>query len=265
MTRWPLALAGAALAAALLLPLVPLAIWAFARGWRFPDLVPGAWTLAGWQAALAPRSGLVEALGLTLAIALSVTLLAVLIGVPAGRAIGLHRFPGRRAVVLLILAPLLVPAVAVALGLHDIFIRLGLTNSAAGVILAHLVPAVPYMVLVMAAAFTRLDPDLEAQARSLGASRWQVLRHVTLPAVRPGLIAGGLFVFLVSWGQYLLTLLIGGGRVITLPLLLNAFAGSGRNDIAGAVAIVTILPGLLIVIFTARAVTGAHVAIAGTR
>jgi putative spermidine/putrescine transport system permease protein len=265
MRRWSSGLGAAVLSAALLLPLLPLALAAFARGWRFPDLLPASLTLAGWQAALAPRSGLIAALGTTIAIAAVVTLLATLIAVPAGRALGLHRFRGRGMVMLAVLLPLLVPAVAVALGLHDIFLRLGLTNGPAGVILSHLVPATPYMTLVMAAAFAHLDPDAEAQARSLGATPLQCAWHVTLPAIRPGLIAGALFVFLVSWGQYLLTLMIGGGRVITLPLLLNAFAGSGRTDIAGAVAIVTILPGLLIVAFTARAITGAPAALAAAR
>ena len=119
-------------------------------------------------------------------------------------------------------------------GLHGLFLRLGLTGSIPGVILAHLIPVLPYMTLIMAAVFARFDPRFEAQARSLGATPFQTFRTVTLPAILPGLLIAGLFAFLVSWSQYLLTFAIGGGRVQTLPLLLFSFASAGRNDITAA-------------------------------
>jgi putative spermidine/putrescine transport system permease protein len=115
----------------------------------------------------------------------------------------------------------------------------------------------------MASVFAGFDTVHEDQARSLGAGTWAVWRHVTLPAILPGLLTGALFAFLVSWSQYLLTLSIGGGRVQTLPLTLFAYASAGRNDLAGAIAILYILPGVLILFVTARRVTGRHPALAG--
>jgi putative spermidine/putrescine transport system permease protein len=185
------------------------------------------------------------------------------VGVPAGRALGLYRFRGKGLVELLILAPVIVPGIAVALGLHSVFIQLGLTNTLAGVVLVHLVPTVPYMTLVMAGIFANYDPAYEQQARSLGASASQTFRHVTLPAILPGIIVGGLFAFLVSWSQYVLTLLIGGGRVITLPLLLFNYASAGRNDLTGAIGIIYILPGILALLFTARHLSGTNSAVRG--
>ena len=79
----------------------------------------------------------------------------------------------------------------------------------------------------------------------------------------PGIIVGGMFAFLVSWSQYILTLLIGGGRVVTLPLLLFNFATSGRNDITGAIGMIYILPGVLILLFTARHLSGQNGAVGG--
>jgi len=129
------------------------------------------------------------------------------------------------------------------------------------VILAHLIPVLPYMVLIMAAVFSRFDTAYEDQARSLGATPFQTFRAVTLPAILPGLMTGALFAFLVSWSQYLLTLAIGGGRVQTLPLLLFSFASAGRNDVTAAIALLYILPGLLILSVTARFVTGRSAAL----
>ena len=247
----------------LVLPVVPLAVWSVARGWRFPSLLPNEWSLQAWSFALSPRSGVLESLGVTLGIALCVTALAILFGLPAGRALGQHRFRGRGAVELAVLAPVIVPAIAVAPGLHALFLWTGLANTFAGVVLAHLVPTLPYTTLVMAGIFANHDPAFELQARSLGASAWQTFRHVTLPAVLPGVVVGGLFAFLVSWSQYLLTLMIGGGRVITLPLLLFNYAAAGRNDFTGAIAMLYILPGAVILLFTARHLAGGGATVPG--
>lgn len=256
-------LTGALLITWLVLPLVPLAIWSFAKGWFFPDLLPKRWSLQAWEYALSDTSGVIDSLGLTIGISVAATILSVLVGVPAGRALGLYKFRYKEVVELLILAPTIVPGIAVVLGIHSVFISMGLNNTVTGVILVHLIPTLPYMVLVMAGIFSNYDPSFESQARSLGASPLKTFWYVTLPAIMPGIIVGALFAFLVSWSQYILTLLIGGGRVVTLPLLLFNFAGSGRNDITGAIGMIYILPGIIILLLTARHLSGRSGAVGG--
>jgi putative spermidine/putrescine transport system permease protein len=258
--RWRLA-AGLVLALCLLLPLVPLAVWSVAQGWRFPDLLPQSLSGRAWAYVLSPASGVLAAVWTSLVVAGAATLIGLAVGLPAGRALGLHSFRGKRLVICLLIAPALIPAIAVAPGLHGVFLRLGLTGSLGGVILAHLIPVIPYVTLILAAAFARFDTAQEDQARSLGARPWQVFRHVTFPALRPGLLTAALFAFLVSWAQYLLTLVIGAGRVQTLPLVLYSFAASGRNDLAGAIALLSALPGVVVLAATARLVTGRHPAL----
>lgn len=247
----------------LIMPLIPLAIWSFARGWFFPSILPQTWTLDAWEYALSDTAGVLDALWLTIGISLAATVLSILVGVPAGRALGMYKFKGKEIVELMILAPTIVPGIAVVLGIHSVFISLGLTNTVHGVILVHLIPTLPYMTLVMAGIFSNYDPAFEAQARSLGASPLKTFWYVTLPAIMPGIIVGGLFAFLVSWSQYILTLLIGGGRVVTLPLLLFNFATSGRNDITGAIGMIYILPGIIILALTAKHLSGRSGAIGG--
>ncbi|MCY6379813.1 ABC transporter permease [Hoeflea prorocentri] len=256
-------LTGAVLITWLILPLIPLAIWSFARGWFFPSLLPKQWSLQAWEYAFSDTAGVLDSLWITIGIALAATVLSIIVGVPAGRALGLYRFRGKEIVELIILAPTIVPGIAVALGLHSVFIGLGLNNTVSGVILVHLIPTLPYMVLVMAGIFSNYDPSFEAQARSLGASAFKTFWYVTFPAILPGIIVGGLFAFLVSWSQYILTLLIGGGRVVTLPLLLFNFATSGRNDITGAIGMIYILPGIIILLLTARHLSGRSGAVGG--
>lgn len=256
-------LAGLALLIWLVLPLVPLGLWSVSRGWFFPDLLPTAFSLDAWRYAMSDVGGVLPALWTTTLVALAATGLSLLVGLPAGRALGLYRFRGKRMVELLILAPVIVPGIAVVMGLHGVFIALGLTNTIWGVILVHLIPALPYMILVTAGVFANFDSDFEAQARSLGATRWQAFRHVTLPAILPGVVVAAMFTFLVSWSQYILTLMIGGGRVVTLPLMLFSVASAGRNDLTGAIGVVYVLPGLVVIALSARYLTGRRAALTG--
>jgi putative spermidine/putrescine transport system permease protein len=214
---------------------------------------------------LAPGSGTWSALGASVLVAAFVTLVAVAIGLPAGRALGLYRFRGRRIVEFVLLTPVLLPPIAIALGLHGVFLRLGLTGSFLGVVLVHLVPVLPYVVLILSGAFANLDPAYEDQARSLGAGRMAVLRTVTLPSIGPGLATAVLFGFLVSWGQYALTLVIGGGRVVTLPILLFASAAGGDTAITSALALFATLPALVILVVNARAVSDRAAPLGGVR
>ena len=115
----------------------------------------------------------------------------------------------------------------------------------------------------MAGVFSNYDSSFEDQARSLGANSFQTFWFVTMPAILPGMVVGGLFAFLISWSQYILTLLIGGGRVQTLPLVLFNFASSARNDITGAIGMIYIVPGVIILLFTARHLTGRNRATGG--
>jgi putative spermidine/putrescine transport system permease protein len=190
------------------------------------------------------------------ATALAATFLALLIGVPAGRALGLYQFRGKTAVTLLILAPAIMPIIAVAMGIHVAFIRLGLADSLPGLVLSHLIPVTPYVVLIMSSVFANYNVDFEGQARTLGARPYQILWHVTLPAVWPGVIVAGMFAFIISWSQYLLNLLIGGGQILTLPVLLFTFANSGDNAMTAALSIVFVAPVLLFLLATAGYLTG---------
>lgn len=242
------------LVAAVLGPVLPLVVWAVAGDFRYPALLPEP-TARGLRLLLAPD--VLAALGTSAAIASAVAVLATAIGAAAGRALGPASFRGRGAVTLLLLAPVLVPTLAVTLGIQVYFIRYGLADTVAGVVLVQLVPTVPYAALVTAAAFADHDLDAEDAGRVLGAGPWRRCWHVTLPAVRPALVVSALFAFMVSWSEYILTLLIGGGTVRTLPLLLFAAIGSSDLTAAAALSLVVALPPLLLVVASARRLGGA--------
>ncbi|GHC61112.1 ABC transporter permease [Neogemmobacter tilapiae] len=245
-------LSGAAVSLLLILPLLPLIFRSIAHGWRFPDLWPQQFSLRAWAFAFSSGAGTGPALAETVIIALMVALISVVVALPPAQLIGQHNFRGKGLLLALIALPLLLPPFAALMGLHGLFARLHLTGTRTGVILAHLIPALPYAIFILAALFARLDRGYVAQARSLGASPWQAFVRVTLPMIRPGLMLAFALTFLVSWGQYALTLMIGGGRVETLPLLLFSTLSAGRNDLTGALGLIYILPGLIILALTVR-------------
>jgi putative spermidine/putrescine transport system permease protein len=190
-----------------------------------------------------------------LGIALAVSLLSLLFAVPAGRVLGLREFKGRQAAWLLLFLPTVVPPLAIGMGLNILFLQIGLAGTIIGVLLAHLVPTLPYTVFTISGAFARYDENFEHQALSLGASRVRVFMSVTLRLISPSLVVAALFAFLISWSQYLLSLLIGGGQVITLPMLLFSTV-SGNNPTSIAVlSLLFVAPPVIIIAFTARQLT----------
>ena len=245
-----------ALLVTLLMPLLPLLLWAFGSAWFFPDLLPPEWSLRAWRYVLTPQARVGQALINSILIGLLTTIFSLLVGLPAGRALALYDFRGKRLIELLLLAPTIVPLLAVAMGIHIAFLRYGLADTLRGVVFVHLVPTAPYTVLILAATFARYNVDFEAQARTLGASAWQSLRFVMWPLVRGGVAVAALFAFLISWSQYLLTLLIGGGRVMTLPVQLFAFATAGDHALTAALALLLVIPALLTLFVTARLLSG---------
>lgn len=235
------------------LPFVPLLLWAFSDRWFFPALAPQSWGLRAWIYLFrtAPDQILVVTLQ-SLWVAAATACIAVAVGLPAGRALGIYVFKGKDLLSIVLMLPVVVPSLCVAMGLHLWFIRLGLAESFLGVVLIHLTFCVPYSVFVMWGVFSNYNVEFEDQARSLGATGVQTVVRVMIPMTLPGIVVAGLFSFLLSWTQYLTTLIIGGGKIITLPILLFALMASGDRPVAAAVSLLFVLPAFFTLFFSAR-------------
>ena len=245
-------LALSAFLGAMIFPLVYLITQSLAHDWRFPALFPTTISFRSWRYLLDDSANVSVALLNSLGLAALVMGVAIVLALPAARALALHDFSGKTVVMFLLLLPILSPAIATAIGGHALFLRLGLTDSWGGIVLAHLVPTVPYCVLTLTGSFSRFDVDLEAQARTLGATRRQVWQFVTLPSIAPGLVTAAFFAFLISWSQYLTTLFIGGGKIVTLPMVLIGFQRSSDEAVTAMLTLVFLAPTILFLAFVAR-------------
>jgi putative spermidine/putrescine transport system permease protein len=233
-------------------PIPELVLYALSTRWFFPQLLPAEWSVAPLLRQLGSLQTQ-EALAASLLTAGATTALALPLALPAARVPGLRRFPGRGLALLVLFLPSVVPPLAIGMGLNVLFLRLGLAGSVAGVVLSHLVPVLPYAIFALLGVFARYDEGYELQARTLGASAAQVWLRVALPLLGPGLAVAALFAFLVSWSQYVLTLLIGGGRVITLPVLLFAAVSGGNPTSIAGLALLFAAPPVVAIALAARA------------
>jgi putative spermidine/putrescine transport system permease protein len=247
----------AVVAAAVLAPFLALALWSVSRRWFYPHLLPEAWGTRAWSYLFETAGAqTLEAVVQSVKVAAATALLAVAGGVPAGRALGLYHFRGKQLVSVLLMLPVIVPPLCVTMGFHLWMLQIGLAETFGGVVLVHLAFSLPYAVFVMWGVFSNFNPDYEEQARSLGATAAGALRRVTLPLVLPGLTVAALFAFLLSWSQYLSTLIIGGGKITTLPILLFALMASGDRPVAAAVSLVFVAPALAALALSARHLGG---------
>ncbi len=180
------------------------------------EFPPSRWSLRWYQALWASRSWH-EAGWLSLWLASAVMLAALALGVPAAYGLARGRFRGRAVVEAVLVSPMVVPVIVLALGTYMLFSAAGLIGTALALFLAHTLLALPVVVVVTGAAFRRQDGAIELAARSCGASFLRAFWHVALPSVRPAVISAGLFAFLTSFDEVVLTLFLGGPRTTTIP------------------------------------------------
>ncbi|CCG87846.1 ABC transporter permease [Erwinia piriflorinigrans] len=167
------------------------------------------------------------ALGNSLLIAPLATLLATALGVLAAMGLVRGEFRGKGVVMAIIISPMVAPVVIIAVGMFFFFARLSLLNSYLGLVLAHALLGVPFVVITVVAVLKSYDTNLSRAAASLGASPLVVFRKVTLPLIAPGVFSGALFAFAASFDEVVVTLFLASPSQRTLPI--QMFAGIREN------------------------------------
>src|SRR6185437_10319607 len=135
----------------------------------------------------------------SLLVAAGATVLALVIGISAAYALARNDFPGKKAVVVFLLSPLFVPSIVIALGLYIYLGELHLVGTTEGLVLAHALITIPFVIITVSSGLRSIDPALERAAYIMGASRLRALVKVTLPLLRPSIAAAALFAFLISF------------------------------------------------------------------
>jgi len=224
----------------ILLSLIGLVMWSVAGFWRFPDAMPEQFTLLHFKSALMQMG---SPLFNTLAIGLVTTLFAIILTLLCLESEQLSDKPISRFTSLIIYLPLLVPSIAFLFGL--VWIQQLVNNQAAffNVVLTHLLFVLPYVFLSLASSYRRLDPRFAHVAASLGAAPCKVFFKVKLPQLFAPILIAAALGLAISFGQYLPTLLAGGGRIATITTEAVTLAnGASRRTSAVYAIMQMVLP-----------------------
>ncbi|MBN9055905.1 ABC transporter permease (plasmid) [Shinella sp. PSBB067] len=234
----------------LVAPLVAILPLAFTSSVILTYPVP-AWSMR-WFIELFTADAWKRAIVNSLIVGTGTTLLATTLGTAASLGLRNRGLLLRGAFRTLFLLPMVVPAVVLGVGMQVLLARFGLTNSYAGVIIAHTVVAVPFVVVSVTGALAGIDERVELAAQSLGASPATVFRRVTLPLAMPGVLSGAVLAFATSLDEVVLTLFVAGPNQRTLA---RQMFSSIRENISPAIAAAaflfiaaTLLIGLAVVL-----------------
>ena len=213
--------------------------------------LPAGWTTR-WYAAAWSEFQLHDVLLVTFQIVFLVVALSGLIGVPAAYALARRDFPGKKLVMLLFLLPLLVPPITFGIPLATVLYQTGFAGSMSGVVLANLVPTVPFVILVMIPFIEQIDTKIESAARVFGANTFKLFVHVLLPLLMPGILAALLLVLVRTLAMFELTFLTAGptSQTLVVALYYAVFAAGVRAvqsiDAMAVIYMVTTLIWLII-------------------
>lgn len=222
----------------------------FGRRW-LGTWLPAEWTTR-WYVSAWNEFQLADILVVTFQVVGLVVLISGLIGVPAAYALARRNFPGKKLVMILFLLPLLVPPITFGIPLATVLYRAELAGSLSGVVLANLVPTVPFVILVMIPFIEQIDERIEQAARVFGASTLQLFVHVLLPLLLPGILAALLLVLVRTIAMFELTFLTAGptSQTLVVSLYYAVFASGVRAvqsiDAMAVIYMVTSLIWLLI-------------------
>lgn len=233
-------------------PVIVVVLAAFSTT-SYLTIPPQGWTL-DWFAKVLSDPTYLSAIRMSLILACGSTAISLMIGVAAAYALFRKALPGSEAVTSFLMAPLILPSVVIGVALLQYYSLTGLRGSILGLMMAHVVITVPYIVRSALASLSGLDLAVEEAARVLGANGFDAFRLVTLPLIRPGLVAGGLFAFITSLDNVPVTIFLISAKQTTLPVLIFSSVEMGVDpSIAAVSTLLIVATGIILLIAERRA------------
>lgn len=236
----------------LLAPLAIVVVISFSSN-QYISFPPEGFTLE-WYAELPAKTQFLQGLETSLITAGITTVIVLLIGVPAGLAINRFNFRGKGAIEAFFLSPLLVPSILIALGLVLVLGPMGLTNTYFSIIIGHVAFTLPYLMRTTLASLATSDTSCEEAAKVLGASGFTVFRRITLPIIAPGVLAGGVLAFIVSFDELVISLFVAESGRPTLPVQIMRYVENSADAVVAALSVVLIVFSVLVVILVERVI-----------
>lgn len=237
------------------MPLLNLLMLAFSGEWKYPDKLPSSWSLEWWKFVF-ENDQVSRSILLSFTIATIVTVLSIIICIPAAYAFARLQFPLRRVFLFSFLLTNAFPKMGLYVAIGVLFYQFGLMNTFVGIVLIHIVNTLMYMTWIPSAAFKNVHISQEEAARDAGASPFKVFWHITLPMAAPGIIVASIFTFLSSLDEAQGTLLVGIPDYQTMPVIMYSIIADYPSTAGAVFSILLTLP-TVILLFAARKFLGA--------
>jgi spermidine/putrescine transport system permease protein len=205
-----------------------------------------------WYQDLWGNTAILAAAGRSVAIAMIVTVIATALGTAASVALWRYEFPGKRILQTLLFPPIAIPWLITGTAMLIFFFGIGIGRGTPAVILGHVALALPYVIVVVSARLATFDRALEEAARSLGARPWLVTRAVMFPWIAPGILAGALFAFAVSFDQFVVSYFLSEPGDTTLPVLIYTAIRKGFTPEINAISTIIIIISMAVMLLAAR-------------
>jgi putative spermidine/putrescine transport system permease protein len=180
----------------------------------------------------------------SLMIAPVATFLSVSLGTLAAIGLSQSHVPGKRAIMAILISPMIVPLIISATGMYFFYSKIGLVGTYWGIVLAHAVLGIPFVIITVTATLVGFDKSLTRAAANMGADPVTTFFKVQMPLILPGVISGGLFAFITSFDEVVVVLFIGSAELQTLPW--QMFTGLREQISPTILAAATILVGISI-------------------
>jgi putative spermidine/putrescine transport system permease protein len=207
-----------------------------------------------WYANFFETRELAESLWTSLHLAAWTTGISTVLGTMAALALVRYRYPGREALRTALMAPIVMPRLVLGIAFLMFLARTVLSGRFGGLLLAHVVVALPYVVRTVGASLAGLDRALEEAAMSLGAPPLTTFRTVTLPLLRPGILAGAIFAFVTSFDELVASLFLTGPRLTTLPVQIYTYLEYTSDPTIAAISVILVVFTAAVVLVTERIV-----------
>lgn len=227
----------------ILTPAIITIVGAFNRARAFPAPWEGA-TLE-WFRRVLTFHDVARAAQVSMVTSLVAALLALLMGIPLSFRLTRGRFPGHNLLAAFFMAPLAVPQIVMGLGTLLLFAQLRLPTTPVGLVLAHTVFVMPYALRALMTALATFDWALEEAAMGLGANRLRTLWYVTLPILRPAVVAGFAFAFVMSFGNVPISLFLATPGFTPLPIMMLTYLDTNLDPVIAAIA--TLVMGAVVI------------------
>ena len=201
-------------AAVLLAVLASVIVTALSTSWGgswLPNGLTFSWFRQAWQ-----TPGLANSIAVTFEVAIADVAIALVAGVPAGYVLARKKFPGRNAIMIFALLPVILPPLTYAVQLAALMYRLGIGGTLISVILVNLVPILPLVILITVPFVEQIPPDVEHAAKVFGADNLRLFTRILVPLLMPGIVAAGVLSLVRVLGSFELTFFVSGARTQTL-------------------------------------------------